>query len=148
RSVEPERAATAAGAADAFRDIPTPGLNIVAADARGGLAYRTTGWTPARSAVLPPLPEPGWRAASRGTPPLGPDSMPGTDAPARGYLVNANNRPQGGDVPFALGDYYMNYRAARIDALLARSRGLTADSMAAIQRDALSPQWARFAPRM
>ena len=148
KSLAPETAVSAADAARQFRDLPTPTLNVVAADMEGRLAYRTCGWVPGYRSSPDPLPLDGTSKTSDFPALIPADSMPGSDSPADGYFVNTNNRPAGASYPFQIGDFFMSYRAQRLARLLGGSRHANVDSMAAFQFDALSPQWVRFAPRM
>ncbi len=148
RSLAPETALSAADAARQFQDLPTPTLNVIAADMEGRLAYRTCGWIPGYRTAQEPLPLDGTSRASEFPALIPADSMPGSDSPADGYFVNTNNRPAGASYPFQIGDFFMSYRAQRLARLLGDSRHASVDSMTAFQFDALSPQWVRFAPRM
>ncbi|MBI5837976.1 MAG: penicillin acylase family protein [Candidatus Eisenbacteria bacterium] len=146
-SLEPERATSAQAAVDAFGGIPTPTLNLVAADRAGHLAYRTVGWVPGQQRPRSPLPEPGWEPASEWAAPIPADSMPAGTDPATGYFVNCNNRPAGPEYPYALSDFYMDYRALRVDELLRAAAPLDVRGLQRVQLDVASPQWRRFAPR-
>ena len=114
KSLAPETAVSAADAARQFRDLPTPTLNVVAADMEGRLAYRTCGWVPGYRSSPDPLPLDGTSKTSDFPALIPADSMPGSDSPADGYFVNTNNRPAGASYPFQIGDFFMSYRAQRL----------------------------------
>ena len=146
-AVEPELARTAQEAVDAFRNLPTPGLNLLAADRAGHLAYRAVGRVPRRVAPPDPLPLAGADPGSEWPAEIPADSMPAAADPAQDYFVNSNNRPAGPEYPYPLGDYFMEYRARRVDELIRAGGRLDAAAVERVQLDEFSPQWRRFAAR-
>ena len=126
----------------AVRRFALPALNVVVADAEGGIAYFCAGRFPRRpwSGRRPPIldgarPDHAWQGY------LAWAEQPRAVDPAAGFLVTANNRVAQ-DLPgsLAAGFWEPPYRAARITELLRRMEGARLEEMAAIQGDVLSLQ--------
>jgi penicillin amidase len=141
-----EHSATAAEVAARFRTLVTPGINLVAADRGGDVAYQSVGLVPRRRAMPPPGPLPGggeheWLGY------IPADSMPAWHAPPGGFVVNANNRPVGGSSPDVWPRYDFVYdRAARIAQRLAGDPSVTLDDLGSVQNDVYARAGERLVP--
>ncbi|MEK0082198.1 penicillin acylase family protein [Benzoatithermus flavus] len=121
--------------------------NMAYADRTGLIGMISPGLVPIRRSGDGSMPVPGWTGAYdwQGTIPA--DRLPREAAPARGLLVNANNRLVDGDYPYLLTrDWESPLRAERLEALLRNARGLDADRFAAIQLDIASTLADTFLP--
>jgi penicillin amidase len=100
---------------EALRSWYAPSLNFIYADVDGNIAYQCAGRIPVRAKGLGEAPMPGWTSQFewRGFIPF--DELPRSLNPSKGYIVTANNPPEGKSYPHFLGtglDY--GYRARRI----------------------------------
>jgi len=124
-------------ALDALDRVGAPQQNIFLADAGGDIAVAAPARVPVRKAGDGMLPIPGWEA-DRGWRGLVPrDALPQSVNPARGRLVNANNRLVAAAYPHTLAAHWPPPdRAERIGHLLdTAERPFTLDGMARIQLD-------------
>ncbi len=143
-----ERGQRADWIAERFRTLSTPCLNVVAVDRDGRLVYQTTGALPKRGfdAGRGPIPGDGrheWAGL------VHPDQLPAWQAPADGFVVNANNRPVGPDYPEPLPRYdWVQDRALRMASRLAGDRSVTLDDLRSVQNDVYSRGGERFLPRL
>lgn len=143
-----ERAKLARALCDSARRIVTPTLNVVAADAAGGVSYQAVGAVPTRSfeAGYGPLPDDGrheWTGY------IAADRMPTWDVPRRGFVVNANNRPVGPAYPLSWPRFdWAQDRARRIAERLAGDSSLTLADLRSVQNDPVTLRAARLVPRL
>ena len=132
------RAASAAEVCAGFRALATPTLNAVAADHEGHVRYQVAGRVPMRGFAPPRGPLPGdgrweWKGF------IPPERLPAWEAPADGFVVNANNRPVGPPYFEPLVDFvFPQDRALRISERLAGDRSVTLADLASVQNDVLS----------
>jgi penicillin amidase len=130
-----QRASSAAEVCAAFRALPTPTLNIVAADAGGHVRYQTVGRVPLRGFRLPRGVLPGdgeWEW--QGIVPA--EEMPAWEAPAAGLVVNANNAPLDRRYDDRLEGYgFPQDRALRIAERLQDARRVTLAGVRSVQND-------------
>lgn len=125
----------------ALRVWGAPALNHVVADRRGHIAWQVAGRSPLRVGWDGLLPVPGageyeWEG-TRGV-----ESLPGLRDPDQGWVRSANQcnlyeDPSWSGTPFSL-EFYSDYRARRIEAVLDSSRDWTIASMALLQNDYVS----------
>jgi penicillin amidase len=145
------RARTAAELVAAVADFTNPHQNVVYADTAGDWGYVMGGRVPVPAAgALPPLlPVPGWTGEWDWTSYLPRDAHPAERAPARGWIVTANNRqtaaPAGERVTRR---WFGPWRAARITTMIedaVRSgEPLDAASVHAMQLDVLDAHALRY----
>ncbi len=133
-----DRAANVIEAGAAGAAIASPVQNLLVAD-RDGIALFVTGRVPIRRAGDGSRPQSGadgahdWIAFASGR------LLPRIIAPSSGRLVNANERIAPPEDGIFLGrDWYGDFRARRIRALLAGSDRLSAGDFARMQADAVS----------
>jgi penicillin amidase len=126
----------------ALNDFDSPMQNIVYADTAGHIGFLAAGRMPIRKKLSSAgqMPAPGWSGDYdwNGFLPL--DALPQTaDLPA-GWIATANNdiRPPG-YAPFLGASWEPPYRFHRIADLIAQTPKHTAETLAAIQLDTLSP---------
>jgi penicillin amidase len=121
-----EKARTVEEALPVINRFGGPPLNVLVADAAGGIGYTVCGRLPVR--------EGGAGADWAGY--IHPDELPRVVGSAEGFLVNANNRSVGEDYPHFLGHGFVNgYRAHRIAERLRESSGVSEADMFALQFD-------------
>ena len=133
------RAGSLAEARAAAALITAPAQNLMVASSQGGIAMYLTGRTPVRRSGDGTLPAPGWDGSHDWTGFVPFDSMPHSENPASGVLVNANNRVQpAGAEPYLGRDWFGDWRFQRIHQLLAQRQQHAPEDFAAIQRDTLS----------
>ena len=142
------RAADVAAAGLAAARITAPVQNMLVAD-RAGIAQFTTGRIPVRAAGDGSVPVPGADGAHDWTGFASGGALPYRIAPASGRLVNANERTAPPDFPVFLGrDWFGDWRARRIRALLAATDRHDAAGFAAMQVDPVSSFAAAILPRL
>ncbi|GAA3752345.1 penicillin acylase family protein [Microbacterium kribbense] len=123
----------------AAAQFDVPAQNLIYADVEGNIGYQAPGKLPLRGAGDGSLPQPGWDSAYdwKGFIPF--DKLPVSYNPDSGYIVTANNAIVGTDYPYFLtNDWDYGWRAARIEALIARKSAahkLTIADMRDIQAD-------------
>ncbi|MCL2427670.1 MAG: penicillin acylase family protein [Alphaproteobacteria bacterium] len=129
-----------AGAAAAL--ISSPVQNLIVAD-HARIALYVTGRVPLRRAGDGSAPVPGADGAHDWIGWASGDALPRYVAPQSGRLVNANERVAPGDFPVFLGrDWFGDWRARRIRAMLDASERHTAADFARMQTD-VSSEFAR-----
>jgi penicillin amidase len=138
---EMNRAKDVAAFEAALQQFAIPALNVVVADRRGTIAYFCAGKFPRRDrdADTPVIldgasPKDAWRGY------LAWEEQPRSINPPAGFVVTANNRVAPELPPTLAGFWEPPYRAARIAALLDRSREVAIEDMVRIQTDVLSLQ--------
>lgn len=124
---------------EAMRPWVAPVQNLVAADRKGHIAYRTRGRLPVRaraSAYLPvPAADPAFRW--RGYVPF--ESMPSLRDPATGFIATANNAVVAPAAePYVATHFTPNHRALRLETHLRDAAGLTLADMERIHGDLVS----------
>ena len=142
------RAADVATAGVAAARITAPVQNMLVAD-RAGIAQFTTGRIPVRAAGDGSIPVPGADGAHDWTGYASGDALPHQVAPASGRVVNANERTAPPEFPVFMGrDWFGDWRARRIQALLAVDGRHDAAGFAAMQVDPVSSFAAGILPRL
>jgi penicillin amidase len=139
------RAVDPPGVKRALDEFPEPALNVVWADAEGGIGWRASGLVPARRPGTDgSVPYDGSDSSNdwRGFVP--PREMPKSEDPEEGYLVSANQRAAGTISSHALtSDWPSPARARRIASLLQagarEGRRLDRAGAEAIQLDTAAP---------
>ena len=120
----------------AVADWHCPGQNMVYADVDGDIGYQLTGRYPRRRAGDGSLPAPGWTDDHEWDGWIPFDELPRALNPDSGFLVTANNRPDGAS---RLGsDFLPPYRARRIAQMITARRRHDRGSFAAMQTDTRS----------
>ena len=100
-------------------DQCTPVSNLVWADRRGSIGYKTVGRIPIRRGGVPDLPRPGWTGEHEWEGWVPYEELPELVDPECGYVITANNRIVDDDFPHHISSHYLDgYRAARIEQLL------------------------------
>ena len=116
-----------------------PGQNMVYADVEGNIGYQLTGRYPSRRAGDGSLPAPGWTDDHEWDGWIPFDELPHALNPESGFLVTANNRPDGEGASRRLGsDFLPPYRARRIAQMVTERALHDRESFAAIQTDTRS----------
>jgi penicillin amidase len=142
------RADSVAEAGRAAAAITAPVQNLLVAD-HAGIGLFVTGRVPIRRAGDGSAPVPGATGADDWTGFASGDALPHYVAPASGRLVNANERIAPPDFPVFLGrDWFGDWRAARIRALLDRDQPHTVAGFTHMQADTVSVYAARLLPRL
>ncbi len=142
------RASTVSEAGRAAALIVAPVQNMLVAD-RDGIAQFTTGRVPLRAAGDGSVPVSGADGAHDWTGLAGGDALPHQVAPASGRLVNANERAAAPDFPVFMGrDWFGDWRARRIRALLSGTERHDAAGFAAMQVDTVSSFAQAILPRL
>lgn len=140
-----DRARSAEEVVAGARLLDVPGQNIVFAEQGegGSIGYVVPSRIPVRGQGDGTVPVPGWSSAYGWTGYLPAESLPLVVDPDRGWMATANNRvTRTGTGPYLGADTDQGYRAARIEAALAalvQRGGVSADEMAALQRDDVNP---------
>ncbi len=133
------RAKDWAGFRKALRRYIGPSQNFIFGAVDGTIAHITAGRIPIRKAGDGRLPVPGWDGKHDWIGYIPFDFLPQGSDPAKGFLVNANNRIVGPAYPFFLttgwGDHY---RATRITERLTATPKSTVATTEALQADILS----------
>lgn len=121
---------------DGMKKIEAPQLNIGYADVEGNIGYWVTGNTPIRAKGDGTLPVEGWSGEYEWTGEIPFEEMPHALNPAKGYLVNCNNRPVPEDYPYFLGNAFMNgYRARRLSEMIESQPKISAADCQKMQVD-------------
>lgn len=125
----------------------SPHQNVVYAASSGEIGYRMAGSVPLRPAGEGASPI-SFERLPAGWPGFWPpEAMPALRDPERGYLVSANNL-QARSLFGRVGVYYpAPFRARRIDDLVSRASGWTAEDMRETQLDSHSLWAERYRPR-
>ena len=122
-----------------------PSQNVVYADISGTIAYVMPGKVPLRKTGSGLAPVPGWKDDFEWQGWIPRNELPTLHNPGSGRIVTANNRVQGPSYPYLLtGEWLPDYRARRIDQLLASATDQTLETHARIQSDTVSLQARRF----
>ncbi len=142
------RAGNVADAGRAAGVITAPAQNLLVAD-HDGIGLFVTGRVPIRRAGDGSRPVAGADGAHDWTGFASGEQLPRVVAPSSGRIVNANERVAPRDFPVFMGrDYYGDWRARRIRALLDTSDRHTAAGFAAMQVDATSLAARDLLPRL
>lgn len=133
------RAQSAEELEEAVRGWIDPVNNLLFADRKGTIGYRTRGLLPVRHALNAWVPVPGWTGEHewQGTVPF--EEMPVIKNPPQGAIVTANNRVVDSDYPHYIGlEFAADSRARRIQERLNIEEAITPAMMTAIHSDVLS----------
>jgi penicillin amidase len=142
------RATNLAEVAKAAGEITSPVQNLLAAD-RTGIGLFVTGRVPIRRAGDGSAPVPGADGAHDWTGFASGAALPRYVNPPSGQLVNGNERIAPPDFPVFMGrDWYGDWRARRIRALLDAPGKRSLDDFAAMQTDAVSGLAVQLLPRL
>ena len=142
------RASDLAAAGRAAPLVVAPIQNMLVAD-REGIAQFTTGRVPVRAAGDGSVPVAGADGAHDWTGWASGDALPHQVAPASGRLLNANERVSAPDFPVFMGrDWFGDWRARRIRALLDGADRHDPASFAAMQVDPVSSFAQAVLPRL
>ncbi len=137
-----------AAAGRAAAEIMAPVQNMLVAD-RAGIAQFTTGRVPVRASGDGSIPVSGADGAHDWTGFAGGDALPHQAAPPSGHLVNANERVAPPDFPVFMGrDWFGDWRARRIRALLDATLRHDTKDFAAMQVDPVSAFAQAVLPRL
>ena len=127
---------------DGLRDFYAPHQNVVFADREGYIGFVAPAKVPVRRAdneAAGRVPVPGWLAKYDWEGFLPFDRMPAIQQPASGRIVTANHKiTPPGYKPFLSVDWFLPYRADRIEELLAAKPKHSLESFARIQGDTVS----------
>ncbi len=127
-------------AREAIRDLKSPGLNFVMADAKGNIAWWASGVVPIRPAHVDSnfvLDGASGKDEYLGMHAFG--KNPQLINPTAGFIVSANHQPEDFGTGVVPGYYNLDNRVKRITKLLAEKEGgWTAEDMKAIQLDTRS----------
>ena len=127
-------------AASALADFHSPQQNIIYADGDGRIGFTAAGLVPVRASGTGRAPAAGWDGAADWTGFIPFAELPRVADPARGRIVNANNRLVGEDYPYLIAaDWPEPHRADRIGELIDGAGPMSVEDMARIQTDTLSP---------
>lgn len=143
RLPRPHLAQDVEGVRRAFSLYPFSSLNLMMADAAGGIAWQLIGQLPRRRKGFGTLPLPGWDPGVGWEPePVPFEAMPHARDPEQGFLATANAKPtHDGDGPFLGADWNDGYRQQRIAETLGARRDWDVDATLAFQLDQLSIPW-------
>jgi penicillin amidase len=142
------RAPDVGAAAAAAAAITAPVQNLIVAD-RTRIALFVTGRVPIRKSGDGSIPQPGADGAHDWTGFATGDALPRIVAPESGRLVNANDRVAPPDFPVLIArDWYADFRARRIRALLDTPGAITAARFARMQVDAVDVFAQQVLPRL
>lgn len=124
----------------ALREFDSPMQNVVFADRNGTIGFVSAGRMPIRPTAEPtPALLPGWTDSYDVREYIPFAQLPQTINPARGEIVNANNRVVDDRYPYAFGGFWAGPdRAKRIEELLDERSGLDSSALASIQTDDVS----------
>ncbi len=126
----------------ALNDFDSPMQNVVYADTAGHIGFLAAGRMPIRRKLSSAgeMPAPGWSGDYDWTGFLQSAALPQAADPVAGWIATANNdiRPPG-YAPFLGARWETPYRFHRIADLIAQTPKHTAETLAAIQLDTLSP---------
>ena len=126
----------------ALRSFHAPHQNVVFADRDGRIGFVAPSLVPVRRAdneAMGRVPVPGWLAKYDWQGVLGFDQMPALHDPASGKIVTANHKiTPPGYRPFLSTEWFLPYRADRINELLDARPKHSLDSFARIQADTVS----------
>ena len=144
-----DRLLTAKSAADvdrAVQGIDVMYFNFVFGDKSGAIGHRATGRVPVRASGHGVHPKPATRESDwRGFIP--PAEMPGTMAPARGWVATANNDTRPDGYPFDYSSFFSpSYRYERIAQVLGAGTGMKVDDHRRLMIDPTNLQTKRLLP--
>ena len=146
--LELNRATTVAAAGKAAQRITSPVQNLMVAD-HDTIGMFVTGRVPIRKAGDGAMPVSGADGAHDWVGWASGDQLPHFVAPTSGILVNANERVAPPDFPVYLGrDWFADWRARRIRALLARATPYSVAAFTKMQIDVTSTMARRMLPAL
>lgn len=124
---------------EAIRLLRAPQQNVFMADSAGAIAIDMPALIPIRRSGQGLYPAEGWTGAQDWTGFVPFPMRPHAADPARGWIVNANNRLVSDAYPHFIAQYWPEpYRAMRITESLAATGGHRPEDSARLQQDALS----------
>jgi penicillin amidase len=124
---------------EALRPWVDPCNNILFADVRGQIGYRTRGRVPIRARANAWLPVPGWTGEHEWQGVIPFESMPRVRNPEAGFIVTANNRIVDETYPYYLTlRYEPGFRARRLRDRLRPLTQASGSDMAAMHADRVS----------
>jgi penicillin amidase len=136
-----------AGFLAAAADLSVPALNLIYADDAGHIAIHPCGDHPVRLPGAGRIPMDGASGDHDWTAMIPRDELPLSIDPEQHFVASANGRPTPLGYPHYLGWMWdPSYRIRRINDMLSSARGLTLESMQAIQLDAYDKAAERFVP--
>jgi len=142
------RATDVAGFIEAIRLFHAPQQNMMFADVDGAIGYYAPGRVPIRKFGDGSVPVPGWSGDYDWTGWIPFEELPHELSPARGILINANNKMIDDSYPHLIAAYWSGaYRAQRLEELLA---GATAslETTQVAQMDIVSPMAREMLPML
>ncbi|MEM7222433.1 MAG: penicillin acylase family protein [Pseudomonadota bacterium] len=142
-------ARSAAQFAEALESFDAPVQNVGYADVRGTIGFQTVGRVPIRKNGDGFAPVPGWSGAFDWSGWIPAAELPSVTDPAKGVVVNANNRVVGPSYPYLLTARWPDpARAERIEELLGDLPKSDIAGHERLQNDSLSLGAARLLPRL
>jgi penicillin amidase len=132
---------------EALDRLEVPALNVCYADIDGNIAMHPCGRLPLRLPGQGRIPMDGASGDNDWHGWIPRNELPLEINPARHFVASANNRPAPLGYPHYLGWMWdASYRIRRIHEMLSPAKGLTIETMAAIQYDAYDKGAERFVP--
>lgn len=126
-----------------------PPQNITYAHVNGDIGYVLAGAIPLRDKNLGLVPAPGWSGEHEWSGLIPPAELPRLFNPPSGLIVTANNKIVGDEYPYFLGvEFFPGWRAARLEALLAKQEQHTVRDMEEMQLDTGSAFAEALVPRL
>ena len=126
----------------ACADWPLSSLNMVYADASGGIGWQIMGTVPVRKRGWGTIPMPGWETDSGWEDhPVPHEAIPHASNPPSGIVATANNSPTDGSGPYLGIDWLDGYRAARAYGALGERDDWDVASTMALHLDVASEPW-------
>lgn len=124
-----------------------PVQNIVYADTKGNIGFKTAGLLPLRKKGKGVMPQPGWDPAYGWEGFIPDDELPSLYNPPGGFIITANHRVAGDDYPYTIAiDDAPPYRMMRIVDVLSAADALTLSDMKDLQNDWYNMHAARRLP--
>lgn len=121
---------------DALALFSAPVQNVVYADTKGNIGFKTAGMLPVRKKGGGLEPQPGYDGAYGWDRFIPADELPELFNPPRGFIVAANHKVAGDDYPHTIADDDASpYRMMRIMEVLRGNAGLGIEDMKALQTD-------------
>lgn len=126
-----------------FAQWPGLPLNLVFADASGGIGWQLAGESPKRRRGFGTVPLPAWERGSGWEKEVVPfERMPWIASPSEGFVATANNKPPPpNEDPFLGADWIDDYRLVRIQEALAEEGPWDREAVQRLQLDQRSIPW-------
>ncbi len=133
---------------NAVSSIDSPTLCIAYADVDENIGYWVTGKVPVRAKGNGMVPAPGWTGEFEWIGEVPFAEMPHALNPAKGYVVNCNNKIVPDDYPHYLGSVWMNgYRVRRLTEMIENRKKLSPEDFRMMQTDVTSIPGNQFVER-